>query len=403
MSGAPPARARAEAAQDTVLAAAALRGEAPPWPGGGGAREGEAGHGARFLDRCAWHGVIALLHARLAHDAALRAAWPAPLREAIGTRARAEAARELLQRREALAVLDALAAAGVHPLLLKGTPLAYSHYDAPHLRPRGDVDLLVGEDERAAALHALERIGYARTLAVHGALVSAQAGARRIDPLGAVHTVDLHWRVSNKQLFAPALGRAELVRDARALPALGPHARAPAPPHALLLASLHRAAHRHTPYRAGDTVATGGDRLIWLEDVRLLAARMTRAEWERTVALAIDRGLAAVSLDALDASRARLGASVPGDLRAALGAVRGEPAARWLRSGPLRGQLLDLAAAPGWRGTLRLLREHLLPAPAYMRARYPQRPRAWLPALYVRRGIAGTVKRLRRGAGREHP
>src|ERR1700676_5146884 len=60
----------------------------------------------------------------------------------------AEAQRQGWIRYQALAgksarAIEALAAAGVPTMMLKGATLAASHYDDPALRPMGDVDMLV--------------------------------------------------------------------------------------------------------------------------------------------------------------------------------------------------------------------------------------------------------------------
>src|SRR4051812_38011046 len=58
-----------------------------------------------------------------------------------------EAAVEALRLADLRAVLAALASRGVHPLIVKGTALAYSIYDAPELRPRGDTDVLIDPND----------------------------------------------------------------------------------------------------------------------------------------------------------------------------------------------------------------------------------------------------------------
>lgn len=57
--------------------------------------------------------------------------------------------------------LEALAARGIVPVLLKGAHLASSIYPSPAHRPMGDLDLLVRFDELEAAEAALLAIGYA--------------------------------------------------------------------------------------------------------------------------------------------------------------------------------------------------------------------------------------------------
>jgi len=76
---------------------------------------------------------------------------------------RHESAVELSREIELEHVLSLLAQAGLNPLIIKGTALAYTLYDAPHLRSRCDTDLLF--PDRASAEQAwkvLERMGYHR-------------------------------------------------------------------------------------------------------------------------------------------------------------------------------------------------------------------------------------------------
>src|SRR3954447_14768707 len=50
-----------------------------------------------------------------------------------------EAAREV----DVQLVIEALAAAGIRAVLIKGAALAYTHYSRPELRPRVDTDLMI--------------------------------------------------------------------------------------------------------------------------------------------------------------------------------------------------------------------------------------------------------------------
>ena len=74
-----------------------------------------------------------------------------------------------------------------------------------------DTDLLVREEDRAAAVAALEAAGYRRTPLVDGSRVMRQAEYRREDRAGIAHAIDLHWRVSNTALFAEMVGLDELL------------------------------------------------------------------------------------------------------------------------------------------------------------------------------------------------
>ncbi len=75
-----------------------------------------------------------------------------------------------------------------------------------------------------------------------------------------------------------------------------------------------------------------------------------------------------------------------------------EPSARFLRGGMSQTDILrsDLSSL-GWRGRAVLLREHLFPPAAYMRAQYAGWPAVLLPVAYLHRVFAGAPKWLRRG------
>jgi len=67
-----------------------------------------------------------------------------------------------LHTRELAAVLDALAAVGITPILFKGAALAHLVYPDPACRPMGDLDLWLAAAEMPAAVAALQAAGYRR-------------------------------------------------------------------------------------------------------------------------------------------------------------------------------------------------------------------------------------------------
>ncbi len=362
---------------------ALLRGETPRLPPGAHVN----GFVQGVLCASRHHGTGGLLHQALVH-----AGWrdcPAELRTALRDQARRAAVTALMQETELQRVLPALAAQGVQPLLLKGTPLAYTHYPTPALRPRADVDLLIPPDhfERAAA--ALEALGYHRLNAIQGKLVSRQNTFLRFGDRGVQHVLDVHWKISNAPMFVDTLVYAEMLARARPILELGEHARAPAAPHALLLACVHRVAHHR------DT-----ERLIWLYDIHLLARGLSPGEWSFFLDLATVRKVRAICIDALRLARDCFSTPLPASVLAS--ADKGtatESSARYLtltRARGLRYLLLDLQALAGWRAKLRLLREHAVPTPDYMLRRYGVTRKALLPALYLHRGVRGLRRLLRR-------
>ena len=338
-----------------------------------------------MLSAAAEHGVEGLIWVGLGEAASPRGRQA---REALHARARGAAARELFIQRDMRLVLDALAAAGVPALAIKGSALAYAVYPQPWLRPRTDTDLLVRFDDVAEASRQLEACGYARTTALtSGTLVSHQVAFERLDDHQVHHVVDLHWKIVNPQILADALTFDDLWRGCHPAPALGPSARIPSPVASTVLSCVHRLAHHQ-----------GHERLVWLYDLRLLTARLGALEWDQLRELACARRVAALCLDGLSRARDRLGADLPVTVESALRlAAPGEPSHRYLEGAVHRRAVLtsDLGALPSWRDRLRLLREHAFPPPAFMRQRYGVKNSWLLPALYVHRIVTGAYKWVR--------
>ena len=362
--------------------AAILRGEAVPWA----ALDVEP---AAFVTACVSEDLTGLVHRQVAGWPS--ADWPEAARTELAREARAASLREALRRRELVAALDALAAAGVRPILLKGTPLAYTVYEEPGLRPRGDTDLLIRREDREKLGRALGALGYAATNYSDGEFLFHQFELAKDDAFGVSHALDFHWKISTESVFADLLGYDELESDAMAVPALGPHARAAGTVHALLLACVHPVMHHRNV-----------ERLIWLYDIHALASRLQPPDLDAFAALAVRKRVATICAHELARSRARLGARVSDRLLAALAAPgpSAEASAAYLAPGRRWGEELrsNLGGLPRWRDRLRLLREVALPAPAYMLRAYRLEgvaaAGALLPALYLHRGLRGLWKVL---------
>lgn len=278
---------------------------------------------------------------------------------------------------EVARVLDMLADEGVRPLLLKGAHLAHAVYPKPWLRPRADTDLLIEVADRDRFAAAIERSGYTPAPHVRGRVILGQFHFERLDRSGVSHYLDVHWRVAAPLLIERLLPAHRFFDSATALPALGPHARTPDLPHALLLACVHLVAHhRSNPL------------LVWLYDLRLLAEALDEHERDAFVELARRVECCAIAGRALNASRevfdspaldhviARVDAAAPRrETSAALLAVRR----------PAGGLWIDLRTA-NWRDRAMLLREHLLPNREYMRTRSSGRR---LPFAYAGRAARG--------------
>jgi len=357
----------ADRARADGLVRARLRGLPAPWPS-----PAPPGLARAVVERAVHHRVHALLH----RSRPAASGWPAAVAEPLAALARMEALGEMLRTRELARVLRALAERGVPSLVWKGAALAHTLYAFPSLRPRDDADVLVRRADRERAQAVLRELGYARAPRVAGELVEQQAPFLRDDRLGCRHVVDLHWRVWNRPVLRD-LPLEELRTRSRPLPALGPAARAPDAPDALLLACVHAFAHH-----------AGQDRpLVWSWDGVLLARTLDPAGWDAFAGRAARRGVRGLCAAGLEDAR-RLGAPVPPRVLAALAAGPEEPSARLLRAGPARLLWEDWRAWPGLRRKLRFLRELALPDADYVRRRSGARTRTALAGAYLRRAAA---------------
>jgi hypothetical protein len=328
------------------------------------------------------HGVSALLWTALAGVGDARA-----LRDALTPAARAAAALDVFTRPELQATLAALSAAGVRALVVKGAALAYTVYADPWLRPRTDADILVAPGEADAAIRALERRGYRRTDALtSGELVSHQLAFERTDDHAVRHVVDLHWKIVNPQMLAGALPFDTLWAAALPAPPLGPAARVPAPAASLAIAAVHRLAHHQ-----------GHERLIWLYDVLMLVRPFDDRQWAQLTALAVERRIAGLCLDALVRARDLVGSALPAGVEAALSAAAPAEPSRVYLAGAMRKRdvLLSDLSVLDWRSRLRLLREHAFPPAAFIRTRYRTHRRWPLAALYLHRLVSGAARWVR--------
>jgi hypothetical protein len=330
---------------------------------------------AALVDLAEAHGVHALL-ARTPAAARAPQAVAARLKELLA----ASEAICAVQDRELRRVVAGLDGVGIRAIVIKGGHLAHALYPSPALRPRADIDLVIAPAEQASVAAALAALGYSPALHVRGSLILGQCHYQRSDGLDILHAVDLHWRIASPLVFREVLPAAMLRASAVQIPPLGPAARGPSLPHALLIACVHLVAHHR-----GDPL------LLWLHDMALLARALDtdaggefceiagRAHVRAVCAFALDRAMRCFPDPALAdlADRVR-----PGNRDAA------EPSARILTTTTRLDELwLDLRLSAGWRERVTLLREHLLPDADYMRA--TSGSRGWLPLAYARRAVGG--------------
>lgn len=334
-------RAAARLAAECLLAAGARRDALPDLARGAGPRVWSA-----LLGLAEGHAVAETIHLGLDRHGCAEAA-PEPVRSALREAHEGAAARNTLLLAEATRLQDALAAAGILTVLLKGTALVAAHLSTPGARHVADVDVLVAPADLARADAIAREAGCVPLAAASQVRLDGGAeGAHERHHLPALVTragvvVELHGRPGH----APLTGRwtAGFLERSRRVAWQGGAVRVPAP--ADLLAGLcAHLAHGHA-----------GDRRFLprhLADLAVLEAAGVPLE-----AAAELPGAA----DAVEASRALLAAARRGEA----GALFETAASRLVRRAAALRSGLRRARSQG--GPVR----YLFPARAYMERRYP--------------------------------
>lgn len=334
------------------------------------------------------NGVLPLLADRLSTAPAVASA----VRERCLNEKQQHVAIDLALETELRRVLAALAERNIDGLVIKGSHLAYSHYQRPELRARVDADVLVRREQRDAAEGVLRTLGYLAAGKVTGELSATQQLFEREGPGGIPLRIDLHWRWASPSAFAHVLSYDELSAASVPIVQLGAAARGPSAVHALIVACVHRVAHHQDE----------DDQLKWLYDIHLIAGRLTEREWQHFLGITAERAIVAVCGQGLERASERLGTDLPADVRAALGASAAsshELTAAYLDARSRAATVVTDLRALGWRDRWRLTLEHVLPSADYMRRSYAPGSHLPLPALYVLRFVRGARSWLRRRAG----
>ena len=330
------------------------------------------------------NGVLPLLHFKL-KDTPAWVRLPDSLRQKLTASNRNAVAAEMLQEEIVTEVVDKLESIDIHPLIIKGTALAYTLYAQPQLRSRCDTDLLFADREVAEkAWVALKQLGYQRPATVSGDFVSHQFSCYKTGPMGMTHALDIHWRISNRPAIARAFPYQELAGRAATVNSLSHLAKTLDPADALLLACAHRIAHKPEGME---------NRLIWLYDIHLLAESLSPGQWQWLSTAAHEKQLASVCLDGLEQSSHYFDTEIQREIKRSLATGSEKETftpetegSRW------QSELSSFRNLPGWNERLRLLREHLFPPSYYMLQKYKTSNRLLLPWLYLKRVAQGVTK-----------
>jgi hypothetical protein len=167
----------------------------------------------------------------------------------------------------------------------------------------------------------------------------------------------------------------------------------------LIHACVHRQLHVAAPYFVEDRTYFGGDRLIWLRDIFLLANSLSDREWNEFAALAEEKGVSEVCRESVALAYDRHGTAPTRQFAAAPVADKRTRASSYLKGSQSKRALMDLRSVAGLRGKLVYFAVRALPSTAMIRAKYPRMRHLPVSFLYARRFVELLLPRPGRGRG----
>ena len=377
---------------ETFLAEAlrAIRaGNTMPW-----ATELDGGSGIDIAADKVWsqidyHGIALLLH----KQAALLVDWPQSLLKRIADEARMVALWELTHAKLVSRILAKLDAAEIESVMLKGTALAYSVYDDPAERRRGDSDLLVRAADRGTAIQILKEEGWYRKDDPHG--LYFQEGWLNASAGQFVHAIDLHWEPSDRPILQRILTSDQFFRHKRPLARLSESAAMSDPALTMIHCAINQKWHSVYGYFTEEGRIFGPRRLMWSVDFDLLSRQMSAEDWARLTELAGSRGVGPLIAEALRGAREDLHTDLDERVLTELDARPIDPnLAKFLStSDSLTSFGIDLKAASSWRYRWRLIADRALPPREHLIEKYPGAS-GWPTILLRARMILGTAGRV---------
>ncbi len=286
-------------------------------------------------------------------------------------------------------VLRRLADAGIDVILLKGAALAEAIYGNLALRPMGDFDLLVHEEDVEGALRVLAGLGYARPYgefrpgfirAFRNQIMMSKAGDTETRP------IEIHWRLLAPLHYQRAIPSGWLWQTAGAARLGNVPVRILSPEAQVLHLCGHLLQH-------GGCEKANARQLYDLAEAIVLYRE--RIDWDQVLARAQAYDLVLPLREALSRAHELWSLPVPPEVWERLQRLqpsRGEQRAFALLAGQglVAPRLWNgLTSIPGWGLRLRYVWGNLFPSAEYMLAQYRIRSRLLLPLYYPYRWLRG--------------
>lgn len=300
---------------------------------------------------------------------------PAGLLDAIKAEAKQAVLRQLPFYAEQRGIFQALDAAGVPFLVLKGAALGQWLYASPTHRPVTDIDLWFADrDAVCAAAEVLHPLGYVPVPS--GGDLTTWQWAFDKPSNGLKIRIDAHWALFNSALLNKAISFDAAFARSRPL---GMQAQTQTQTQTLKALSPEDALINAIGHRALKQLSGQADTLKWLVDQQLLFKSLDSGQWQAVLERCTDAGISDLALEALEQSQRIFRTPVPPEIASVLSRNAGRETIKrqWFRSWP-RYQWREMqAVSPLFSVRLRWLAQKLLPNPEAMREGYGEDDPVW--------------------------
>jgi len=342
-------------------------------------------------DRICFHGIASLVAEQISHGAD----WPGELKRKVIEEAQLQAFWEETHRNLLKKVFARLGRCEVDALVMKGTALAYSLYEEPCWRRRGDTDLLVNKTDLSVTREVLQAIGMVPRMDPQGLIF--QETWLFDTGIGIIHPIDLHWQPNDSPVVQKVLRIDEVFAGSSSLPRLAPEAAAPPLPLTFIQCSINQAWHAMHGYLVDGIAQTGDGRLIWAWDNHLMARAFSQQDWERLVDISIDRGVAPIVLQALNLAAKGCDTDLPADVLSQLREAKGDPVImqRMRESDQVELVKLDLRALTSPKAKIAFLLGQAFPNRRHLELKYPEQSSWPTLILHARRLGEAALRWLR--------
>jgi hypothetical protein len=290
-----------------------------------------------------------------------------------------------LQRQAFKVVFEAFSKNHMAFIVLKGWALAYSVYDAPYLRPKTDIDILIEGKHKKRAKEILSELGYANPRGWEPREIIDQFSMRKTLVKGIYANIDVHLELTNDKALQPLFSWQELLNNSEYQPELS--VKILNKSYALLHAVIHLLHH---------SCNSDDIKLIWFYDLYLILKNLSHEEKVILLKKIDSAGLSNVMRFALEAKQSLFPLSQTSEILNVLSTLGSDSKFIYLTQPPSRFDVMfrNFKQTTGLAKKTKVIQETFFPPKEEIYLKYGKNNGWPLPLLYLKRIVSGAIRLL---------